>query len=182
LRLLRNPLFWNALVFQIGWFLCVAGGDVIALGAALIGLLIHGIVGPCRPVEWLCIGLAALLGIMLDSALHSLGVLQFNAFDGYGVPLWLVALWLLFASTLNSSLRWLQTRPLWAAACGVFVVPLSYWAGTRLGADGVGAASFGLATPVALAILALAWGLLLPLLSAMMRLAATRRIIRQQDS
>jgi uncharacterized protein DUF2878 len=169
IELLRNPSFWNGLIFQLGWFLCVTGGDVIALGAALAGLILHAVIGRCGWAEWLCIGVAALIGITLDSALHYFGVLQFSNVTGWGVPLWLASLWLLFATTLNRSLRWLQTRPLLAALCGALFAPLSYWAGAQ-----IGTASFGIATTIALTVLTAAWSLLLPILSAMMRLGALR--------
>jgi hypothetical protein len=46
----------------------------------------------------------------------------------------MVALWALFATTLNESLRMLQTRPWIAALFGAVGGPLAYYAGAGLGA------------------------------------------------
>ncbi|HSB96358.1 MAG TPA: DUF2878 domain-containing protein [Spongiibacteraceae bacterium] len=157
-------LLFNALAFQLGWIACVLGGDRLALPTIAIMLVLHAIVSGCQRAEWLVIALSAALGIGLDSALHFFGILRFDDFASWGVPLWLAALWLLFATTLNHSLGWLQGRPLLASLVGALLAPLSYWVGARFGA-----ARFGIAVPAALAVLAVCWGLLLPLLGAMMR-------------
>ena len=157
-------LLLNALLLQIGWWLCVAGGNRIAAVTAGVILLVHALVNRCELSEWLCIVLCASLGVLLDGALHAFGILQFATPSVFGVPFWLVAVWLIFATTLNHSLRWLQTHRYWAIWLGASTAPLSYWGGVQLGA-----AHWGRAIPQALAIIALCWGLLLPLLSAMMR-------------
>jgi len=69
-----------------------------------------------------------------------------------------VALWMLFATTLNVSLAWLKRSALLAALFGAIGGPLAYYGGAKLGA-----LSFLAPTP-ALVALALGWGLLTPLL------------------
>jgi hypothetical protein len=140
------------------------GGDRVALWVAATALVLHFLCISRQRAEWLCIAMTVIIGCLLDSVLHRFGVLQFPNFDGLGVPFWLATIWLLFATTLNHSLRWLQKHGYWAALLGASIAPLSYWAGVRFGV-----ARFGLETPWAMAILAICWGLLLPLLSAMMR-------------
>jgi hypothetical protein len=49
-------------------------------------------------------------------------------------PLWITALWLMFATQLNGSLRFLQKRYLLALVAGAFGGPLAYFAGERIGA------------------------------------------------
>src|SRR5205085_49591 len=49
-------------------------------------------------------------------------------------PLWMVSLWMVFATTLNHSLRWLASRPWAAALAGGIGGPLAYFAGEKLGA------------------------------------------------
>jgi len=157
-------LLLNALLFQLGWWVCVLGGDGVALAFVAGALLLHWCCSRPDAAEWLCIALSAAIGCLLDSSLHSFGILRFAETAGFGIPLWLVALWLLFATTLNHSLRWLQARGWLAMLLGAAAGPLSYWGGEQLGA-----AQFGVAAPVACLILAVCWGLLLPLLNAMMR-------------
>jgi len=67
-------------------------------------------------------------------------------------------MWMLFATTLNVSLRWLQPRLGLAALLGMIAGPLAYYAGARLG--GV---SFS-APAAALCAVAAVWTLVLPML------------------
>jgi hypothetical protein len=50
------------------------------------------------------------------------------------VPLWLVSMWALFATTLNVSLKWLKDRYVLAAVFGAIGGPVAYYAGHRIGA------------------------------------------------
>lgn len=157
-------LLLNALLFQAGWWACVLGGNRVAILFVAAALLLHWCCVSRERAEWLCIAIAAAAGCLLDAALQGFGVVRFAAGAGHAIPLWLVALWLLFATTLDHSLRWLQSRWLLAALLGAGAGASSYWGGVELGV-----AQFGIATPVACSILAVCWGLLLPLLSAMMQ-------------
>jgi hypothetical protein len=74
-----------------------------------------------------------------------------------GVPFWIAALWLAFATTLNVSLRWLRERPLIAALTGAVAGPACYGTAATLGA-------LVLTEPRhALAAQAAAWAVLLPI-------------------
>jgi hypothetical protein len=77
-----------------------------------------------------------LFGFAVDTLQASAGL---YAFTGTSVlpwvcPPWMVALWMLFATTLNSSMAWLAGRRRLAAVLGAVCGPLSYAAGARLGA------------------------------------------------
>ena len=70
-------------------------------------------------------------------------------------------MWMLFATTLNVSLRWLKQRPELAAALGVVAGPAAYFSGYRLG---------GVEIPdllPAMSVLALGWAILMPVLMAL---------------
>ncbi len=143
----------NAALFQAGWLLCVLERGPLALIATALILAVHGRWVCQNPREWwLILGLGA-FGTALDFLLLQAGVFRFEGHDF--PPFWLTAMWLLFASTLNHSLRWLQARWWLAALCGAIAAPLSYMAGARLGALEIDTAR--------LPLLALAWALLLPL-------------------
>ena len=110
------------------------------------------------------VGAAMLLGLVVDSVLLATGWLSYP--NGQWIPglapYWIVAMWGLFATTLNVSMAWLRGRPVLAVLMGAVGGPLSYLAGEKLGA-------IELVPPLpALAALALAWALAMPLL---MRLA-----------
>jgi hypothetical protein len=74
------------------------------------------------------------------------------------LPIWMITLWLLFATTLNVSLKWLQGRYLIAAVFGFIGGPLAYWGGAKLGAIN------WLQHFELLLALAIGWALLMPIL------------------
>jgi hypothetical protein len=79
---------------------------------------------------------AAVIGLILDSALASAGLVSFTSgvwIDGIA-PHWMVGLWIAFATTLNISMRWLVTRPALAVVFGALGGPVAYCAGAKLGA------------------------------------------------
>lgn len=160
----------NVALFQIGWFACV-------LGAA------HGLpwIGPLSAVAiiaWHCshatrarpeLALAAgalLVGAIFDTLLLHTGWIRFSAgaLIAGTAPVWMMALWALFATSLNVSLRSLRARPGLAVILGAVGGPLAYFSGARLGA-----LTFTAVGP-ALTVIALGWAVVTPAL-----LAAARR-------
>lgn len=112
-----------------------------------------------RPrAELLLILMVAAIGAAYDSALVALGWVDYPSgmlLPGTA-PHWIVALWMLFATTLNVSLRWLRRSRLAAAALGAVGGLLAYWGGARLGA-------MELVVPfAAAAAIALGWAVLTP--------------------
>jgi len=158
----------NFVAFQLGWFACVLGaagglpwaGPLVVLG--VVGLHLLRVRRP--GCELKLVLAAAALGIVVDSLLLASGWLQYPSglwLPGLA-PYWIVAMWALFATTLNLSLGWLRGRPVLAAVLGAVGGPLSYLAGEKLGGIGLIQPTF------ALAALAVAWAIAMPLL---MRLA-----------
>jgi len=97
------------------------------------------------------------LGPLFDQCLLALGFIEYKSqFSQSIVPIWIMALWGLFASTLNVSLSWLKHYKLIAILFGLIGGPLAYIAAEKLDA-------IQLMTPYALIALALGWGLLTPL-------------------
>jgi hypothetical protein len=154
----------NFVAFQVGWFACVVGaaygwpwtGTAVAAAVVAFHLL-----RAARPAEELKLVLVALaIGILWDSLLINLDLIEFSSgtlIEGVA-PHWILALWALFATTLNVSLHWLKHRWLVAAVLGATAGPLSYWAGARFGA-----LALKDAVP-ALAALAIGWAAMTPLL------------------
>ncbi len=64
--------------------------------------------------------LSGLLGFVADSLLTGMGLLRFPSgqFHPQFAPYWMVAMWMLFATTFNVSLRWLKPRLGLAALLG----------------------------------------------------------------
>ncbi len=163
----------NQFAFQTGWWTVVltAAWGWPLIGIGMVAALITWHLIQVRPLrtEALLIALAAAIGFSLDSTLQSTGWVVFASDPGGGfAPLWMVALWANFATTLNVSLSPLQRHPWLAALLGAGGGPTAYWAGAQLGAMTVYNAT---ATYSALAV---AWGLLTPLLLALAGALARR--------
>jgi hypothetical protein len=169
----------NFLLFQIGWWACVwsaAHGHALtgaAVGLALVAL--HWWAGGARAEESRLLLAAGVIGTVWDSAVRKLGLIEYpgHATDSLLAPLWITAMWMLFATTLNASLSMLLTRPWLAALAGLVAAPASYYAGARLGA-------LQFATPAtALLAQALGWAVMLPLL---LRLASRAQDLRPRQA
>jgi hypothetical protein len=97
----------------------------------------------------------------VDSANLWLGVLAQNGSPRfpYLCPLWLAALWAAFGTTLRSSLSWLAGRYWLSAGLGALAGAGSYVAGAKLGA-----ATLNPDRLYSIAVLAVTWAALMPLL------------------
>lgn len=121
----------NVMIFQIGWFVCILGGSVWAAFFTAIVLVIHFLVSACRFDDCVAVVLAIALGLVHDFILIHAGQIQFME-SAQLPPLWLGCLWALLGITLNHSLKWIYSRPLWSSLLGAIFAPLSYLAGVRL--------------------------------------------------
>lgn len=159
------PSFWlNVVLFQVGWFSCVLGaakglpwaGVIAAL--AIVAFHLMRATAPMAELSLLAFTLA--IGAVADSLLLQTGWIAYPAgmlITGVA-PLWILALWLLFATTLNVSMRWLKQRTWLAFVLGAICGPLSYWGASRLGA-----VQFVAPMPLGIA-LGVTWALIMPLL------------------
>lgn len=121
----------NAVLFQIGWFTCVLGGNSGWLLITFAIFAVHlRLIGSWRAEGKLLMTVFA-LGCVLDSALIKLGVFDFGEV-GRVIPLWLALLWPLLATTLGHCLAW-SAKPWWLASIlGAIGGPASYIAGSHL--------------------------------------------------
>ncbi len=154
----------NALVFQAGWLCCVLAGanhlPWLGTVAALLIVYRHIVTAASPRTELMLILSAGAIGAVWDSLLVYAGWLTYPSgilIEGTA-PHWIVAMWLLFATTLNISLRFLKGRPVLAAILGTLGGPGAYYAGYKLG--GVQIIDF----PIAMTALALGWAVFMPLL------------------
>lgn len=152
----------NFVLFQIGWFACVLGGahDRPWFGTSIaLAIVAWHVARAVRPRdELVLILISAGVGAVFDSALVAAGwvIFQSGTLVPRTAPHWILALWMLFATTLNVSLRWLRRWPLAAVVLGALGGPLAYWGGARLGAMVV------VAPVAATAALALGWAVVTP--------------------
>ena len=132
-------LILNFAAFQIGWFSSVIGGaqQMPWLGplAVMVAISIHFYLARRPMQELLLILSCAVIGAAFDSVLVASGWVEYKAglISESLAPYWIITLWMLFATTLNVSMRWLRGRDLLAVVFGFVGGPLSYVAGQKLG-------------------------------------------------
>jgi len=130
----------NFILFQLGWFACVLGASsALPWAGTGIALLIVGwhLSRAAQPRRELVLILAAgAVGLFFETLLISSGTVHYphGVLPGGLAPHWMVALWMLFATTLNLSLAWLKRRVALAAVLGAIGGPLAYAGGAKLGA------------------------------------------------
>jgi hypothetical protein len=113
---------------------------------------------PLRELRLMLI--AALLGVVFETFLlagnwvRMAPALLFRS----TTPLWMVAIWVAFATTLNVSLRRLRPRYLLCSALASIGAPLAYYSGARLGA------LQWMNETAALVVIAAGWAVVTPLL------------------
>ena len=154
----------NVVVFQIAWLLSVIGGaqQMPWLGplAALIAFALH-LRAARKPFEEVLLVLSCgLIGASFDSILVAAGWVTYKSglFSDYFAPYWIITMWMLFAMTLNVSMRWLRGKPKLAALLGFYGGPASYIAGQALG-------GIVLTNQIAaLTALAVGWAVMMPML------------------
>jgi len=158
----------NFLGFQLLWWVCVLSANTTAGWAALLLVTLftttqlHWIEGWLQALPVL---LCAIVGCLFDQTMLMAGWIKFHSYSPLGhwqpvthIPLWMMALWLGFASTLNISMRWLQQHLGLAGTLGAIFGPLAY-----LGAEQLDAVQ--LPYPfLSLLWIAIEWAVALPLL------------------
>ena len=154
----------NFVVFQIAWLSSVIGGarEMPWLGpvAVLVALAIHFWFARHRFEEFLLVVCCAILGAGFDSALVASGWVSYSSglISENLAPYWIVTMWMLFATTLNVSMRWMRGKPALAAVFGALGGPAAYLTGQALGAIVLENQA------AALAALAVGWAAMMPLL------------------
>ena len=154
----------NFAIFQVAWLSSVIGGaqEMPWLGpvAVLVALAVH-LRYARKPFEEIVLVLAcAVIGAGFDSALVASGWVSYKSgqFSDYIAPYWIITMWMLFATTLNVSMRWMRGKPVQAALFGLIGGPAAYLAGQKLG--GIILVN----QPMALVALACGWAVMMPLL------------------
>ena len=159
----------NVVLFQLGWFACVLGA---AFGLPWISVLAAaGIVAwhlaraPRSAREMVLVCVAIVVGAVFETLLLQSGWVRFETgvlIEGTA-PYWMVALWAIFATTLNVSLRPLRSHLWLGALLGVVGGPVAYYAGAGLGAMELAAVA------PALTAIGFGWAILTPALLCVAR-------------
>jgi hypothetical protein len=107
---------FNFIVLEIAWFACVLGcvndqafAGVLVAGA-VIGLHLHLARQPSSEAR--LVAFVAAIGLGWDSLLVTIGLFSCptgNFLPGFA-PYWIVAMWAVFATSLNLSHSWIKGR------------------------------------------------------------------------
>ena len=173
-------VFVNLAVFKVAWTAVVvsaaAGVPVVgAIAVAIaVGIRLWSCDNPEAEIRLLLV--AATMGLAWESTLVLAGLLEYSSgtwMPGLA-PYWIVAMWILFATTLNSGMRWLRRSTAIAAVAGAIGGPLAFFAGASIGA-------VELASPViALISIGIGWAVMLPFLVKLaIRLDDSQRLVGQ---
>jgi hypothetical protein len=128
----------NALGFQLVWFVCVQGNDLNAAVAVVLLLVVYLMMFRIDFKILMGLIVFSLVGYMGDGViamlfhLDYLGSLDYNDHLNFLAPVWLLGLWIGFATTLNHSMQWLFKTPFLTIFIALFIVPVSYFAGIKL--------------------------------------------------
>lgn len=159
---LRHQLI-NFVAFQLGWFACVLSAasnkPSIGIVCAILLLCLHFFLSTQARRDLVLITSIALIGSSWDSLLtwQQLMIFSSGQYHHNLAPVWISGMWLMFATTINVSLRWLYGRYVLAAILGAIAGPLAYQAGAALGA-------VTLPQPViTMLVMSIGWALLMPL-------------------
>lgn len=157
----------NFAASQAAWFAAVLGaahGHPVAGALPALAVVGWHLAISARPgAEARLVLAATALGAVFETTMLATGLVAYAPHPGpAGLPPgWLLALWAVFAATLNVTLRGLRGRPALAALLGAVAGPAAFSSGVRLGA-----AHFVDPT-AALAALAVGWAIAMPVLMAL---------------
>ena len=148
-------MWWTAVVVS-----AAAGAPAIGAIAVAIAVGIHLWSNGNPDNEIRLLFVAAAMGFAWESVLVLAGLLEYSSGNWvFGLaPYWVVAMWVLFATTLNVGMRWLRRSTAIAAVAGAIGGPLAFFAGSSIGA-------VELVSPaIALIAIGIGWAVMLPLL------------------
>ncbi|MGE3180977.1 MAG: DUF2878 domain-containing protein [Phycisphaerae bacterium] len=162
----------NYLLFQLAWLGCLFSarinfGMLAILIAALLLILHVQVIGSLSDVRFVV--LAAALGYASDTLLVVAGVLAFENETPLPAPLWMLAIWTCFATTIGYSLGWLDGRLGLAAILGGLAGPLAYLSSEKMGVVDIRESLRGIA------YIAAEWFVTLPFLITLRKTIAGRR-------
>lgn len=155
---------YDLIGFKICWIICAFsttwGMPYLGPIVTLIFILLHLVIVKFNFRDIKIIGLAILLGLIIDSLFF-----QFNLINYEGgilanfklAPLWILSMWGGFSVTLLYTLNSIKKRYVISGLIGLIGGPLSYNAGVQIG-------SIIINGSIAYMALAVSWGVIIPLL------------------
>ncbi|SDD94731.1 DUF2878 domain-containing protein [Aquimonas voraii] len=162
-------LLANLVCFQLVWMVTVGGAAQGLWWAGPVAAALFAAwqvpLSPAPRADLKLMAIAAVAGFLVDTALVLGGLLVFETPVPWesAAPIWIVALWVAFALTLNHSMDALKRRPVLAVLLGLIGGPLAYWVAAHVwhAVDLNGSAL------LSLAVIGAVWAVLTPSLLAL---------------
>ena len=161
--------FWANLVgYQLVWFAIVIsaarGQPMWGIATAMAFIALQFRFSSSRAADARALLAAFICGFLLDGALSASGWLVYTSpLLSVPAPVWILALWMAFAMTLNHSMAFLRGKPVLAGVLGGIGGPMAYLGAAR----GFDAVVFVEPTWHAIALLAAGWSLALAMLAVL---------------
>jgi hypothetical protein len=162
-------LLANIVCFQLVWMVTVGGAAQGLWWAGPLAVALFAAwqvpLSSAPRADLKLMAIAAAAGFAIDSALVLSGLLTFSTpvpWD-FAAPVWIIALWVAFALTLNHSMDSLKRRPVLAVLLGLIGGPLAYWVAAHVW----NAVDLNGSTLLGLGVIGLVWALITPLLLAL---------------
>ncbi|MCB9852682.1 MAG: DUF2878 domain-containing protein [Phycisphaerales bacterium] len=136
----KGRLILNIVGLQAGWFICVASGAAgdakLAAAFVTVHIVVHLALSSARLRDGIVILSTGLVGIGADAAMLRAGAIAFDSgvIGGWLIPIWMIALWVNFSTSLNLTLEFLQSRTILAAVLGGVGGATAYVGGVKFGA------------------------------------------------
>lgn len=153
----------SVVAYQVAWCATAYGashgspGVGIVACATTLGLGL-GMADAWKPLALLALSLGS-FGLVAESSMLAANLVFYSSPGplSWIAPLWIVTLWMSFATLIHPSMSWLQGRTVLASFFGAVMAPLSYLAAAKLNA-------LQLLEPawVSLSVIALVWSIAMP--------------------
>jgi hypothetical protein len=184
-RAARNSVkakLFNFIAFQFAWFACIIGAGYgvpwAGVFAVSFSAIAHIMITKQRSAWVFLLTVSLLLGFVLDGFVVFLGALSFPEHAALltPVPLWMLFMWMNFATTIPLSLSWLKGRYILGALFGLIGGPGAYFTGMKLNA-----VQLGDNLTLSLLIIGVEWALATPLLVFIATKAESFSLPRQRQ-
>lgn len=170
----------NLVSFKIGWVACVmfaaAGMPLLSIASVAAVIVLHLMTVAAPAKESLLLLGAIAIGLLWESGLVAMGLVGYTGHSSsWAAPLWIVAMWALFATTINHGLAWVKKFWVYAVLAGGIGGPMAFYGGAKLGA-----VTFE-QTGLALLVIGAGWALLLPLLALLAETIIDSEILEPRE-
>ena len=160
---------FNAISFQIGWFICVLTTTWLSLVFTVVYIALHWVLmsrinnNLSLKLEAYWLSMFLIIGCICESLFFNHGIL-INTIPNNAIadtasswfilpPIWLLCLWCLFALSMRTSLDFLFNKPIIAYPLIMLGAPSSYYAGTQLSPQ----VELGLPILLSLPVISVTW-------------------------